>query len=253
VPRFETVAQLADTVARRHHTVPRFYLEGFSTAGRIVTVELPGDRRFTSSTKDASVWTGFYDLPGHPDGSDAFEKALSKIEDAAAAVFRQIVEEKVWPLAPADRQVLAEFVTVQVLRGPNERQRMEEIVATITQAEYTMGGRDYTRGKLEEEIGRPLADNEFERLWGHASTRRSIHQAHAAGPHRPAPETASRAPRLPRWQALDTVPLHTSMSTHRRYPVDGDPRWGRRLERRRADDGEGVDPSPHPQTRALHG
>ena len=40
-------------VARRHHTVPRFYLRGFAEAERIATVRLPGDQRFTQSINDA--------------------------------------------------------------------------------------------------------------------------------------------------------------------------------------------------------
>ena len=57
-------------VARRHHTVPRFYLRGFAEQERIMTVRLPGDQRFAQSINDASAAKDFYAISGHEDGDD---------------------------------------------------------------------------------------------------------------------------------------------------------------------------------------
>ena len=78
--------------ARRHHTVPQFYLRGFADGETLRTIALPGRRRYKQSVRDASVETDFYALPGHPEGDDVLERALSEVEGAAAAVLRLIVK-----------------------------------------------------------------------------------------------------------------------------------------------------------------
>jgi hypothetical protein len=70
-------------VSKRHHTVPNFYLKGFASDNskpQIGVVSLSDAKRFVLPTKDATVQTNFYALPGHPDGDDVFEKELSNLE-----------------------------------------------------------------------------------------------------------------------------------------------------------------------------
>jgi Protein of unknown function (DUF4238) len=98
--------------------VPRFYLDGFAESRRIGTVQLPGDRRFVQSTKSASAENDFYTITDVVDEPDFFEKALADLESDTARVFRRL-EENEWPLDPASREVLATFLGVQFLRGPN--------------------------------------------------------------------------------------------------------------------------------------
>ena len=74
-------------VARRHHTVPQFYLRGFSEDDQLTMVQLPGDRRFSQSVRKAAVEIDFYKIEGHEDGEDVFEKALSSVEARASATF----------------------------------------------------------------------------------------------------------------------------------------------------------------------
>ncbi len=89
-------------VARRHHTVPRFYLRGFAEQERIATVRLPGDQRSAQSINDASVAKDFYAVAGHEDSDDVIEKSLSDVEGGTAEVFRTIANGT-WPLSFDDR------------------------------------------------------------------------------------------------------------------------------------------------------
>ncbi|MDY7543364.1 MULTISPECIES: DUF4238 domain-containing protein [unclassified Cryobacterium] len=107
-------------VARRHHTVPRFYLQGFAELDRVTTVRLPGDLRFTQSVSDATVVNNFYTVENHEAGPDVIEKALSGIEGDAAAVLKTLIEGK-WPLAAEDRMTLGYFIALQATRVPNQR------------------------------------------------------------------------------------------------------------------------------------
>ena len=60
----------AGPFARRHHTVPQFYLRGFARDDQIATLRLPGKHRFLQSVKDASVVKDYYSLEGHDAGAE---------------------------------------------------------------------------------------------------------------------------------------------------------------------------------------
>lgn len=67
---------------RRHHTVPRFYLQRFANdGGQLMRVELPGEKRHRLSTTNATVENGFY-LAETTDGDwvDDVENALAEFE-----------------------------------------------------------------------------------------------------------------------------------------------------------------------------
>ncbi|MGX5769757.1 DUF4238 domain-containing protein [Microbacterium trichothecenolyticum] len=108
----------------RHHVVPRFYLDGFARRGQIGVVQLPGDPRFLQNVSDATVHNHFYTVADHPDGPDVFERAMGRVEAEAATAFRKVLDEDVWPLSGDDRETLATLITLQVLRGPTQRQQM---------------------------------------------------------------------------------------------------------------------------------
>ena len=110
-------------VAKLHHTVPKFYLRGFADGGeRIVTVRLPGDKRYIQVIGKAAATNHFYSIDGHPEGTDAFEKQLSEMEGAAASVLREI-ESGTWPLSEDQRGTLGTFMAVQTVRGPDHEGR----------------------------------------------------------------------------------------------------------------------------------
>lgn len=110
----------------RHHVVPRFYLDGFARQRQIGVVQLPGDTRFLQNVSDATVQNHFYTVADHPDGPDVFERAMGRVEAEAATVLRKVLDEDVWPLPGDDRETLATLITLQVLRGPTQRQQMRQ-------------------------------------------------------------------------------------------------------------------------------
>lgn len=154
-------------VARRHHTVPPFYLRGFAEQERIATVRLPGDKRFAQSINDASVAKNFYAVPGHEDGDDVIEKSLSEVEGATAQVFEAIAKGR-WPLSFDDRMALGYFVALQASRVPVQRRTMDHIARQMLRLEIGAGGKLGLRRRLEQQ-GREVTDELVETLWQQAT------------------------------------------------------------------------------------
>lgn len=155
--------------AKLHHTVPQFYLRGFADdAERITTVLLPGEKRYTSRIKNTAAINHFYSIDGHPDGPDAFEQALSKLEADAAGVLRAIVNGD-WPLSAEQRLTLSTFLAVQHVRGPDHRRTMEYLAAQMTRLEVTWGGRDNVQRWAGYRYGVELDDGAAEELWQRAT------------------------------------------------------------------------------------
>ncbi|MGN9912707.1 DUF4238 domain-containing protein [Phytohabitans sp. LJ34] len=153
-------------IARRHHTVPRFYLERFSEDGRIGTVRLPGDQRFVQSVKNAATNNNFYSLDTtEPKDADLFERSLGRMERVASVALRAVIERDVWPLDSEERTALGVFAATQALRGPNQRRHMEQIVAATTRIELGVGGRDSVFAYAKDKLGREITEEEADRLW----------------------------------------------------------------------------------------
>lgn len=155
-------------VAKRHHTLPQFYLRGFAKGELLTTVRLPGTHRFLQVVRKAASEINFYALAGHEDGPDAFEKILSSIEGDAAGVLDSIIAGT-WPLPPADRMALAYFIAVQAVRGPEQRRNMEYILAQSTRLEVGYGGRAGVKGWVERNHGVSISDKQAEVLWEQAT------------------------------------------------------------------------------------
>ena len=155
--------------AKLHHTVPQFYLRGFADdAERITTVRLPGEKWYTSRIKNTAAINRFYSIDGHPDGADAFERALSLLEAGAADVLRAIVKGD-WPLSAEQRITLGTFLAVQYVRGPSHRRSLEYIAAQMTRLEATVTGRDNVSQWAEQRYGVELDEDEAEELWQQAT------------------------------------------------------------------------------------
>ncbi|WP_456598819.1 DUF4238 domain-containing protein [Blastococcus sp. SYSU DS0616] len=154
-------------VARRHHTVPRFYLRGFAEHERVVTVRLPGEQRFPQSINDASVAKNFYAVAGHEDGDDVIEKGLSEVEGATAEVFKKI-GNGTWPLLLQDRMALGYFVALQATRLPAQRRTMDHITRQVLRLEVGAGGKPGLRRRLEQR-GSEVTDELVETLWKQAT------------------------------------------------------------------------------------
>ncbi|RYU14827.1 DUF4238 domain-containing protein [Nocardioides iriomotensis] len=156
------------SVAKRHHTVPQFYLRGFANGERIATVRLPGDQRFVQSVRKAASETNFYAVAGHEDGPDVFEKLLSSIEGDASRVFTRI-SSGTWPLELEDRWTLAHFIAVQTVRGPEQRRNMEHLAAQVARMEIGYGGRASVRDWVARNRGISISEEQAESIWDQAT------------------------------------------------------------------------------------
>jgi hypothetical protein len=121
--------------AKKHHYVPKFYLRKYATdAGQISTVRLPGGRWYTSSITDTGSENRFYTIPQNTVNPESLEEAFGEIENAAAPVLRDI-ELGGWPLSLDDRVAVAAFVTMQALRGPDQRRLMNSLQVEVLDRE----------------------------------------------------------------------------------------------------------------------
>lgn len=156
------------SIAKRHHTVPQFYLRGFAANDQVGTVRLPGVHRFLQPVRKAASENNFYSVEGHEDGPDIFEKLLAGIEGEVAGVFEKIVDG-VWPLGPSDRMALAAFIALQAVRGPDQRRNMEHISAQVTRLEIGFGGRAGVKDWVERNFGRTPTEAQSEKIWEQAT------------------------------------------------------------------------------------
>lgn len=153
----------------RHHYVPRFYLNGFTTGDPpmlwIYDKEASGKRR-QAGTGDAALEKHYYSII-RDDGtrdSTTIEDAFAEFEDDSAPVLRAIRAGE--QLSAADRTRLASFMAVLMARVPLARLQTAEIVRTIS-----------------ESAARPILKAQFEgpaeQQW--ASTKRLLEELKAAG------------------------------------------------------------------------
>lgn len=155
-------------IARRNHIVPRFYLKRFADGDQLTSVKLPGDKRITGSTRNASVVNNFYVMDDHPE-PDVFEKELANVEAESANAFSKILDENVWPLRPDDRAMLGLFFALMYARGPERRRGMEQIASTMTALEIKMGGRENVAAWIKRERGITASEELAAKVWESAT------------------------------------------------------------------------------------
>jgi hypothetical protein len=154
------------SVAKYHHINPRFVLSGFADANeRIRTIRLPDRKGRTSVIERTGGENHLNSIPGHPSGADVFERALGAgIETDVANLFGRIREGE-WPLPEPDRDTLAEFVALQMLRGPERRRQMESAAGELfSKAAGQLGREDFGR-YASDTVGRELSEAEIDEMW----------------------------------------------------------------------------------------
>lgn len=114
---------------RRHHYVPRFYLERFTDQKQRLSVyDRRSGRSFTTGTRDIAVATDFYRLPddlGLP--PEFLEQLFAAHEGVAADTVREIVSAGV--ISPDQRRVLASYIALQELRTPQTRDSIGDMAS----------------------------------------------------------------------------------------------------------------------------
>lgn len=153
--------------AKLHHFNPQFVLRGFADDDeRITTIRLPERKARTSRVRRTGAENHLYSIPDHPSGLDVFEKGLGAgIETDTADIFTR-VEGGEWPLPSDARDILAEFIALQVLRGPEQRRRMESAAAGLFLKAAGQLGKERLASWASDALGRQVSEAEMDELWG---------------------------------------------------------------------------------------
>ena len=120
-------ATIPEVSAYQHsHVVPRGYLNLFAFKGMIVCHFTDDGRVEAINTSNVAVRKNIY-AERMDDGclSNAVEQAMGPSESSAIDIFQEI--EAHWPLDRNDRATLAEYLGLQVVRGPAWMHNFEEI------------------------------------------------------------------------------------------------------------------------------
>lgn len=150
---------------KRHHTVSRFYLSHFADeADQVTTVETPSGRTYLQSINNASVHSDYYTIvDSNGDPSDTAEQWFGALEGIAAEAWRAVAKGK-WPLPQDQREAMAGWIALQLVRGPSIRALMHEVFANgVTQA-VVLGGRELVRSALAR-AGKPTGDETVNQAW----------------------------------------------------------------------------------------
>ena len=112
---------------RKHHLVPRFYLDRWATDGMVKVTDLTNGRpSYLSKAQNALVETDFYRVPdGTVEGGSpvVWETWLSKIEGDAAKVFAAVDRGGLGDLNESQWTRLLTFIAVQITRSRSFRFR----------------------------------------------------------------------------------------------------------------------------------
>jgi hypothetical protein len=147
---------------RRHHLVPRFYLQGFARDDRIGVIRLgETPTRFVTSVINAAVEVDFYTVETDDGPSADVEEMLAGIEGRAATAMQALLVEGL----PMDADLAADlaiFLGFQALRDRRTRDSQNQMADFFTKAMLLSLGPDQVRKALEEIEGRPPTDEEVE-------------------------------------------------------------------------------------------
>lgn len=158
---------------QRHHVIPRLHLRGFADENNmLMQLDVTTGRRRIISISNAAVIRDFYTVM-LPDGSrsDAWELWLSDIENEIAPALRRAIELPRFNLTDDDRSVLARWIALQALRGPDSRRAINEVGAIMTRMQVGMGGLAYLQHAMARGLERDVSLDEAEAVWDDVTGR----------------------------------------------------------------------------------
>ena len=150
---------------RRHHLVPKFYLERWANGNRIRVTDLDGNKSFPVAPINALIETDYYRVPaGSFQGGSpvVWETWLSTIEGHAKSVFAAIDKDGLSNISEMQHAHLMHFLGVQITRsrsyrfrgrwmmGPGYYQAMELDRPGAIEALLMREGEDPTPEKVSE-------------------------------------------------------------------------------------------------------
>lgn len=124
-----------------------------------------GDRREISVT-DAAVIRDFYTVV-LPDGTrtDAWEQWLGEVEGEIAPALKRAIHMPQFRLTDGDRAHLARWISLQYLRGPDNRRQMADVASFTVRAQVGMGGLAYLRHAMSRGLSRDVSLAEAQGVW----------------------------------------------------------------------------------------
>jgi hypothetical protein len=153
------------TKAKRHHFVPRAYLERFGREGRVAVRWRGHSKPVVAGVHNVAVEGGFYEtVDAKGQESVAAEEALAVVDGQAINAMRAIVDAgKAPPIGSADRLTLALYIAVQMKRTPESRERYLFPRSVIEYANGRAVDRDLMAEYLEKvHLGFRPGDGEIE-------------------------------------------------------------------------------------------
>lgn len=166
------------------HIVPRMYQKAFAVHGKVAVHTDGNPECVLTSTKTAGTRPTYY-RRARPDGGviDDVEASLSVIEGKATEPLRDLIANE--PITAERKGILAQFVAVQMLRGPAFSEKREQILASMIEEmdanHFTSEGLSAAGGDVE--VARKRAIDRFlhptQRL--HSMLTRSLKLASVLG------------------------------------------------------------------------
>ena len=165
MPRQKSITVAKRSAQRRHHYVPRFYLDRFTDQkGRLGAFDRQKGTSITTTAHAVAVERDFYALPeglGLP--ANSLEVWLSSQEsDAAEAIRRLVAEGRV---LRSDREALILHMALQWLRTLRQRRSIKDLAQwTGTQLAQVQLTQQLLGGEFRTESERTLAESALRQL-----------------------------------------------------------------------------------------
>jgi len=157
---------------RKHHTVPQFYLAGFTKSdsedGDLWVLDQERQKSWKSTPKQSAHIRDFHRIEAKPDGDPMiYEKTFAVFESKWSPVVRQVIQRREIPDDESFSDLMM-FVAFMAVRVPRIREIQSEFVDRVSKKELhatfsTEVGRTSFR-KFIEESGQVLSDTEFNEM-----------------------------------------------------------------------------------------
>jgi hypothetical protein len=153
-------------VARNNHYVPQLYLGAWANKnGAVRYFDLERKKAYPKNIEKVAVARDFYTVE-MKDGedSDVWERLLAYIEGESNEPLER-ARDGAWPLSPDDRFILANFIAVQLGRGPDMRKMANDATTQVMNMIAQMKAQhpESVRADMERELGRSVTDDEVAR------------------------------------------------------------------------------------------
>jgi hypothetical protein len=137
---------------RKHHLVPRFYIDRWSENGLIRATDLDARKTFTTSAANAARETDFYRLEegafrGSPVWWEAF---LSEIEERTAVTLRTLDEVQMTELDADSYSEFLWFLALQITRGAHFRRNLQWTMLQKYEIGFEQAGDDFIEKRVRE-------------------------------------------------------------------------------------------------------